>query len=494
MPIRLTEYGVETESLQTLIKEWEKDLQTEFANPKLTVEDNENLGHLVKVLANRENLTSQAIQQVYASQTVNGAENVFLDEMLAFRGVFREKATAGSGNVIVETSNVINGTQIIEGSIVTTSNDSGIQYITLADQLVADNVVGYKITKEDLDIGVYNFIITNRVKNTSHTKSITLGTNSDVDKLTFLNTLKDFLQTVNIEEQNIYVDTDLIQLTYGVVSEELIGISESVNFYLNLPVGTRYTSVPATALTKGYYPLNVDEVVSISPEPHGFQSVRNITKFSSGTEVETDAAYLERANAISNSPKSSTATAVRAALLERVAGVETVIISKVINSSENDRVEVTPIIIGGSDLEVATVLEDTQPINNVYYGDVSVTIPTADGDEEIIRFSRGQTRNLDLRVSYTTVKNTILTESEKATITSNLIAFGEEWGIGDKIFNAQLQSAAFSGVGYGRFKTLKIEIKGTDEPDTSFSEWDYQAGVTELPDLLADNINYIFTV
>jgi hypothetical protein len=477
-----------------LISEWEKDLQTEFSNPLLSVEDNENLGHLVKVLANRENLVSQAIQQVYSSQTLSGAESIFLDEIHALNGTFREGATFGTGNAVVRTDDTtVNGTILITGSIYSATNS--LQYVSTADHFVSSNVTAYELDASTTPLATYNFTVTNITNDQIFSFSATLAATDQASRENFITGIMNNLALVNPSETNISVDLPNLKLYYGLdTSGVLVGLSNTVDFNMDTTLGDRYTLVPVTATTAGFNPLNVGGITNVSPFPTGFVSVTNITKFASGTEIESDAAFSERASVVSNSPRSSTATAVRAALLDRVSGIETVIINKVINAAENDRVEVTPIIIGGTDLDIAVVLEDTQPINNVYFGDIAVSVPTADGETEIIKFSRGTTQQLSVRVSYTTELNTVLTDLEKDAINTNLLNFSEEWNIGDKIFNAQLQSAVFSGTTYGRFTSLVVETKKVEDPEGSYTVADYQAGATELPALLDANISYLFNI
>ncbi len=156
-------------------------------------------------------------------------------------------------------------------------------------------------------------------------------------------------------------------------------------------------------------------------------------------------------------------------------------------------VEVTPVIIGGSDYDVAVELERTQPIDNVYGGDISVVVPTADGETETIHFSRGTSQAINVRITYSTDLGTKLLGVEQTAITTNLSAFSQEWKIEDLIFNDQLKSPVFGGVPYGRFKTLKVETKKTSDPDTSYSEADYASGSTELTTLDVGDIIFNFT-
>lgn len=488
MPVQLdTTLGVVVPNLQEIILEWQADLQEEFGNPELSVEDDENLGHFVKVMANRENLVSQALQQIYAAQTRNGAENIFLDEIFSLNGVFREGATFGQGETVVATENVPDSTIILKDSSVSTSN--GVSYKTNLDVLVSDRVAAFKLDASSIPLDTYNFEIVNLVKGVQTSFSVTLAVNTPAAREAFLNTLSTNLLAVNPSETNISVDVPSLTLFYGLKSDStLVGLSEYVTFKLDKSVGVRYSVTSCTAGTKGYNPLGAGGVSSISPSPAGFLEATNIKAFFAGSEIQTDAAYTEDASIQSDSPRSSTPTAIYSGLLRNVEGVSKVIFNKVVTPE----VVVTPVIIGGNDYDIAVELERTQPINNIYGGDIAVVVPTSDGETETIRFSRGTTQPINVRVTYSTDLGTKLLDTEQTTIKTNLVNFSQEWKIGDLIFNDQLKSPVFGGVPYGRFKTLKVETKKTSEPDTSYSEADYVSGSTEITTLSPDDIIFNF--
>lgn len=238
----------------------------------------------------------------------------------------------------------------------------------------------------------------------------------------------------------------------------------------------------------GFNPLGVGGIASISIPPLGYVSVTNLSEFSSGTDVETDAAFVERARSEVDSPRSATRTAIVAGLLANVEGVEKVKFNKTVSTGI---VTIVPVIIGGEIADIAQELYRSQPINNVYSGDIQYTVDTEDDDQEVISFSRGVQQQLSVRVRYKTTSNTELTTSEKSTASTNLLDVSESWQLGDKIFNFSLMSAVSSAASYGRFNSLVVEVKKIEEPDTSYSNLDYQADPTELPDLISDNITFV---
>ena len=198
-------------------------------------------------------------------------------------------------------------------------------------------------------------------------------------------------------------------------------------------------------------------------------------------------AFTERADQLSDSPRSCTRPAVISGLLNNVPGVEKVSVDKVV---ENGIVKVTPIVIGGETNKIAEELYKKQPIDNVFSGNVSYVVDTLDNKTEEIRFSRGETQQLSVRVSYRTTTNISLTETEQKAISDNLVDLSESWQLGSKIFNFTLLSTVSGSVVSNKFAQLLVETKKVEDPDSAYSSADYQADPTELPDLITTNISY----
>lgn len=476
------------DTLADIIRSIENDVKITYNNPKFSIEDNENIGQLLKMIAGRENNIWQTIEEVYNSWSRNGAEGQFLDEIFSLSGVFREKATAGSGDAVVETNaTAIDSTSVLVGTIF--SGINGGQYAATSTQFISSRVTGFKLQGASVGLSTYNITVENLSTGQPSSQSFTLSSNTNSARLIFLTELRDFLITVNPSEENIILDEDTLTLYWGFDEAfTLKGLSNTVKFLSTPSLGNRFSLIECVNTQTGFNPLGVDGIASISVPPLGYVSVTNIEEFSSGTEVETDAAFVERARNQVDSPNSSTRTAILAGLLANVVGIEKV---KFFKTIESGVVQVTPIILGGEIKDIAEELYRTQPINNVYSGDIQYTVDTEDDDQEVISFSRGQQQQLNVRVRYKTTNNTSLLSVERTLATNNLLDLSESWQLGDKIFNFSLMSAVSSAVGYGRFSSLIVEVKKTSEPDASYSSADYQALPSELPDLLSDNISFI---
>ncbi|AGH32062.1 hypothetical protein VPIG_00206 [Vibrio phage PWH3a-P1] len=476
------------DTLSDIILSIENDVRVTYNNPNFSIEDNENIGQLLKMIAGRENNIWQTIEQVYNSWNRNGAEGLFLDEIFALSGVFREKATSGSGDAVVETgSSAIDSTSVSIGTIF--SGENGGQYAATSTQFVSSRVTAYRVVGNNVSLATYNLSVEDLSSGDTYAQSFTLASNTPTARLNFLTSLKTFLETVNPSETNVQLDTDNLILYWGFdEAYELKGLEKTVKLLSTPSLGNRYSLIECVNTETGFNPLGVGGIASISIPPLGYVSVTNLSEFSSGTDVETDAAFVERARSEVDSPRSATRTAIVAGLLANVEGVEKVKFNKTVSTGI---VTIVPVIIGGEIADIAQELYRSQPINNVYSGDIQYTVDTEDDDQEVISFSRGVQQQLSVRVRYKTTSNTELTTSEKSTASTNLLDVSESWQLGDKIFNFSLMSAVSSAASYGRFNSLVVEVKKIEEPDTSYSNLDYQADPTELPDLISDNITFV---
>lgn len=483
-----TSAGFQRDTLAEIITQWEDDLKSAYNNPKFSVEDNENMGQLVKVAAGREFKNWQALEQCYNGWTANGMEGIFLDEAFALNAIFREPATAGTGDAVVHTDiQATNTTSVQVGTIFTGTN--GAQYAATATTLISSRVTAFFVDGRNTPLNTYSLTIDRIDNGITYKGDFTLSSTSDTAILVFLQALRTFFLTINPDETNLYIDEDNLILYWGFdASYDLKGLQSDVEFIVTPSLGDRYSKVEASGITTGFNPLGVNELSGISIQPTGYVGVTNVQPFSSGTNVESDAAFVERALNIADSPRSSTRSAVTTGLLNNVSGIEKVKFDKQI---VDGKMQLTPVIIGGETADIAQELYRTQPIDNFYYGSVSYTVATEDGDTEEIKFDRGESTQMSVRVTYSTVTKVELSTNEKQTSVDNLISLGQRWQLGSKIFNYSLQAAVGDAVDFGRFEALTVEIKRFDDPDSEYTSATLQALPTELPQLIEENITFV---
>lgn len=482
-----TEEGFKRDNLSEIIIDIENDVKTAFNNPKFSIEDNENIGQFLKVFAGRENNFWQTLEQSYNVWKLNGSEGPFLDEILALQGVFRESSTSGSGDAVVETNSDATDTTSIPAGVIFNAENNG-SYAAVSTTTVSQRVTGYKLNATNIPLNSYTIEIDVLNTGESFISTIPLVSATVSARLTFLQSVKSFLEGVSSEE-TVYLDSTNLTLYWGFdEAYDLVGLKSTVSLKTSPSLGNRFSLIEVKNTVTGFNPLGVGEVKTISVPPIGYVSVTNLSPFSSGTDVETDAAFIERARSVSDNPTSATRAAVLSGLLNNVSGIDKV---KFVKSISGGAVSVTPIIIGGTIGQIAEELYRTQPINNQYSGDITYTVVTEDNETEDIQFSRGQEQQLDIRVTYSTTNDAELTSSEKNVARTNLIDQSDKWQIGKKIFNFSLMSAISSAQETSEFSTLLVEVKKLEDPSSSYSNSDYTPLSTELPQLQEDNISFI---
>ena len=156
-----TSSGFQRDTLADIILQWQGDFQTAFNNPKFSVEDNENMGQLIKIAAGREFKCWQAQEQCWNAWTSNGLEGIFLDEAFALNGIFREAATAGTGDAVIRTDiNATNTTSVPIGTIF--SGENGAQYSATASTLISSRVTAFQLDGKSTPLNTYSVTI-NRI-------------------------------------------------------------------------------------------------------------------------------------------------------------------------------------------------------------------------------------------------------------------------------------------------------------------------------------------
>ena len=477
-------YTIQTRS------EIETELQTaqkEAFGVEIGTGANTRIGQFNAIMSEREYRVQQTSKQVYDSQTLNGAEGIFLDEVFSKRGVYRKGSQRGSGDEFVQLDNTSPDSQEL-GTTIKYNGTNGQQYIQDIAVVVKDNVIAYKLLYSQLNtVSNISFTYEDKENSTTATANLGLPDLSQASKEAFLGQLKTFLDTHLPNKTVINTEGLYLGFTNSVATglDSVIGLTSTPSF------GNRYVKTTSTAKNAGYYPLPVDGINGMNPVPIGYVGVTNPVSFSSGSVPETDAEYYVRAMKISNGANGvATRPAIISALL-KVTGVTKV---KILKEIVNDVVEVTPIVVGGSTPDIAKSLYNTQPVDCIYKGNTSYVVDTQDLSTETIHFSRGTETPLSVKVTYTTETGTSLSITEKAQISNNLIELSAKFDVGGTIFNAQLLSAVYNAVDYGRFSSLVVSVKKVSDPDGSYTSNNYTPSTTELPTLNANDITYPYGV
>lgn len=456
----------------------------------VNIGDSSVIGQFLSIFAFQDIYTWQGLQAVYNSQTLNGAEGIYLDEILSRRGVFRKTSSAGNGYAFIKTNNTALWTTTIPLS--TSFRSSGGQtYQVSIETALRDRVAAYTVTRSQLTSSgtSVTFYITNATSGALNTA--TFSTNST----TLLTDLATFISAniATAETSKVFVQSNTLYVGFN--STDLsnpIGLNTSVKFYATVNVGTKWSLIPVTATETGIYDVFPGGIVSMTPSITGQLAVGNFTEFFPGRNVETDAEYRARFNDVIDESNAATRPAIYKAISD-LDGVEKV---KIYDNPTMNDTEQAPaftfntVVLGGDPVEIATTLFNKKPINTLTSGTVSYNQVLPDGGIEVIKYTPATETDYSIKVKYRTVDDTALTTEEQKIIQDNFVNLSSSFEIGTVIFNVQLQSVVFSSITFGRLSYLEVQTKKASDPDSSFSTANITPAFYEIIGISAENVSF----
>lgn len=487
----LNDYGFAIPALDDLIADTKQSLIQTFGET-FNTQSNSIVDKLTTILNEREYQVILLAAAVYSAQTLAGAEGVYLDELLGRRGIYRRGKTRGSGTVQMVVNNTVPYNMIYSAD--SYSIDSG-NFVLDQDTPVAGNILAQQILNPDWILGNYTFQIINQNDGTTKTLSLALNnkTPNSPSMNAFLSAIKDFIvqNTTQLNDDRIFIDSDNGALYIGYDANRVfIGLNSRVDFRSSPVVGQRTITMDVIAAEAGTISRAANTVTNISPTPSGFVSLTNVSSFNDGADVETDTDYKVRAS----SSTAAGAAATRPAVISAVLGVEGVSKVRVFsnNTGSIDQKGVPPykfetVIYGGSTEEISEALYKTIALSNATYGNVFFDVTTEDDQVERIYHSKAQARELALRVRY---KGKLLSVTEQNTIKNALKAVIDPLNIADTLYNIQLVSSVGSSISAGRFTQLFVDVKNVGQPDSSYTNADVVAQMTEVFALDVDDVTF----
>lgn len=496
----ITSEGFVRKTLQEILSSMKANIKTKLGadwNTETgTIED-----QFVSVFAEEADEVWQGIEGVVASQTTQGAEGVYLDDVYARQGVYRQGKTKGGGGAILQSNmaTLALGTTVATGLLVNASNN--IQYVS-TESVTLDNYTScYKIAASQIVIGTtYSFTIYN--SNAPTVKTFSRSAVSDTDKDQFLKELTTFVNEVVLDTPSkAYFDPVSRTMYVGYnPANNLPNPFPSKRLYVNTTpkVGTVGHSVSIEANVAGYYPLGANKLTGVSPVYTGYDSVVNYVELNSGTDVQTDAELRLAAQNIKDTSIAGTADALKSSLL-KLEGVIAVEVfenpSKVFVYDVSSQLVCEPytynvVVLGGEDKEVATTIYKKGYGNTKRYGTYATTIANSNGQSVVINYTRASYFDVGVEIGYTTKDGSALTEQEKNNITESLVNLFKELSIGDYVLPKQIEAVTYQSVSFSRLKNLSVKIKDMTLPSPTLTTNNLLANHNEKPRVLVDNITY----
>nr|DAY73615.1 MAG TPA: Baseplate wedge protein [Caudoviricetes sp.] len=486
----LTDAGFVIPTYDEVLDNYLTALKNTFGADTATSEDTV-FGQLFRIIAYTDYTLWEGMQGVYNTQTLDGAEGVYLDEIFSKRGFYRKGATAGSGYAYIKTDKKAPWDYIVDTSVSFAATNS-MDYNVSTDTELKSSVAAFSVSKAQATNVATSMTFYAQKTSADSLNSITLTTSSS----TFLTDLRDFI-IANVQE----IDEGLVSVANNTVYmgfrtsdyNDPIGLSTSIKFYASANVGFKWSLIPVVADQTGYNPLGIEGISSISSTFNGYVESGNFTEFSSGTDIETDAEYRSRFNDNLDEASAATRPAILRALLN-LSGVSKVKIydnPTLVDEPYAPACSFQTVVYGGEDGAIAQALYQAKPINTLTYGTTAITVTTEDNGLEVIKFSRGETVTYNLRIVYTSANGRQLSVTEQNNIALALKNLQAYFEIGSLVTNDQIKGVIYSALDFGRLTSLRVYVKLSNEPDSSFAETDLTPDYNELPAIDTNNLAYV---
>lgn len=490
----LTDAGFVIPTFDDILNNYMTTLKNTFGADTATSEDTV-FGQLFRIIAYTDYTLWEGMQGVYNTQTLDGAEGIYLDEIFSKRGFYRQPASAGSGYAYVKTNN--KATWTFELSTDTYFNaDNDLSYYVSTPTMLNAKVGAYTISKANATATGLN-AITFYIQNASNggLNSKTLDPNS----VNFVTDLMTFIKgNVSTTDRNlVWNDTSNVYVGFQPnVTDAPIGLVTPVKFYATVSVGTKWSEIPVLASEVGYNPVGTESISGISSTFAGYLDTGNFYPFSPGSDIETDAEFRSRFN--DNLDEANAAT--RAAIVKALLLTDGVTKVKIYDNPTLHDQTYAPamtfqtIVYGGNAQDVAQAIYDTKPINTLTYGTTAITITTEDGGQEIIRFSPGDNAVYSLKLVYQSANGTTLSTTEKQNIVAALANLEAYFELGSSVTNDQIKGVIYSALAFGRLTSLRVYVKLNTEDDSKYTEGDINPAYNVVPSFDLENISYEYGV
>ncbi|QCQ60303.1 baseplate [Rheinheimera phage vB_RspM_Barba23S] len=496
----LTEYGFTRKTLQEILTSMKQNLRSKLGED-WNIETGSPEDQFLSVFAEEADQCWQGVEGIYASQTLDGSEGIYLDDVLSQQGVYRKGKTASSGKAIVFSSyNTVSlGSLIPSDSTVSANNN--LTYLVQENTTIDSYMSAYIISTNQLSVGIeYTFSIYNTKSPTSTT--FTWTPTSETNKDTMLQKLVEYVNETVLDKPTLAYYNPATRTAYLGFNQST-GLPQPFNrgelYVTTTPrVGSLGHTVFLKTDTLGFNPLSPAGLINLSPVYVGYESIINGDDFNSGSDVQTDAEYRLAAINIKESSVAGTNDSIVAGLL-RLEGVVDVRVYE--NPTENFIYDVsgktitTPYtynvaVLGGDDSDVAQVILDKSPLNTRRYGTYSANAIDTKGNSIPVNFTRVGYFDVQIEVSYKTKDNSALTEQEKVAISSNINQAIGELIIGDSVPRSLMEAVTFQSVAFSRLSKVSVRLKDLTLTSPAYTTEDLQADYDEKPRVLLDKIEF----
>jgi len=405
------------------------------------------LGQLTGIQAASLDDAYEMLQDTYDSMYPASAEGVSLDRAVSFLGLVR----IGSAPVVVTA--VLYGS---EGTVVPTNAlaHADVQYFNTS----AVTITAARMLDVTISIGTLTDATLYRVTLNGINYDYTSGIGATIASV--LNGL-----AAAITGYLVAVANDMLRITVT-DGETPVIYSASANLNtVKLGSPAIFASIPS-----GLRELPIGALAAIDTPIYGWDSISNLNPGAGSRDIETDMALRIRHASANRATGSATVKAIRARLLQEVAGVTAV---NVYENRTHNVVSGQPahsfetVVQGGTDQAVAQNIWENKPAGIETYGNLSINVLDENLDLQPINFSRPTIQYAWVRVTVTQLyPEESLPLSTAQSIKDAVLAYGVSLSVGEDIITQRFVGPIYlatQGLGLITVETALTNL-ATDTP------------------------------
>lgn len=463
---------------------------------------NSYIGKLVDNIALEIDETYQLLEAGVEAKTINGAEGVYLDEILSSVGVFRQGAIPATDFIAIGLDQSAPSTQTIDSTYTfsgptsfKTSSDTSIGttntsavFIPVEGNFEVDNNISILLTGREGQSVLFS-VVTDNTTTQQDFEDILQG---------LVNTVRDSIALTPTERQKVYF-TPGEGAYIGFTSNTLNPIGVNLTFAIsqnttgaaNNLLFTRYSIVNVVAEDEGFVSFGFGDITGIDPQPLGFVSSSNIGPTFNGGDVETDAQYRLRAERERLVPDNSTRVSLEAALLAEE-GISQARVYE--NPTSVDRPEAlantfNTVVLGGTSQQITNIIFNKKPINTKTSGEQYEDFSLSGGLVERVFYTTAKQQQYQVIVEYKTRDNQPVANTHKLSIINNIADITNIAEIGDSIENDYIKGIVYDVVGFTRLNKVVVKVKGPN--DSLFVDKDISLNFDEYVTIPSSNISVV---
>jgi len=435
-----------------------EDLEKVYIHPDIETSDDEFLGQLNNVLADRQASILELVEAVNDNFNIDTAEDKYLDDLGTLKNTPRlgSTETQGAQYFTGDFGTIINSGMLVENS------STGDRYETRTIYTISEDAV------ISCDISILN------IENSSDYTVIAGGTTytftSDSDATTseILNGIKALIDADGSAKVTATVNGSLLVLDSVNTNSFSIVISNNLSFFK----GT--ISAYVYAIEVGPTVAALGEVDTIATPLLTLDSTTNPTSFLVGSYRETDEVYRLRLKTSSTISGKSTLSTMTAALRGTV-GVGYASVEEndtmAVDGSGRPAKSFEAIVQGGLDADVAQTIYDYKPLGIASYGNTSQGVTNEYGQSFTINFSRATGIVIAVRVTYSLYSEETEVSNRDDLIRQAVVDHINSLDIGEDVITGRMFSVVYGASGGIGEVTVEIQTLASSGDAPNGGSW-----------------------